>query len=52
VTEVHELFHQEIDPRITQALSSPDEVMALQAMEMDEDTHHMFLQACPRVAAL
>ena len=52
MTEVHQVIHQEILLRITQALSSLDEAMALQAMEMDEDTHHIFLHACQRAAAL
>ena len=50
--EVHQVIHQEIHPRIKQALSSLDEVFALQAIEMDEDTHHPFLQACQRAVAL
>jgi len=39
VIEIHQVIHQEVNPRITQALSSFDEVMALRAIEMDEDTH-------------
>ena len=48
VTEIQQVIHQEVHPWIAQALSTLDEVMALQAIEMDEDTRQTFLQACQR----
>jgi len=33
VTEIHQIIHQEVDPRIIQALSSLNEIMAMQAIE-------------------
>ena len=50
--EVHQVIHQEIHPRITHALSSLDEILELQAIEMDQDTYRTFLQACQRATAL
>ena len=52
VTEVHQVICQEIHPRITHALSSLDEIMALQAIEMDKDTHQTFQLACQTAATL
>ena len=39
-------------PRITQALLSLDEIMAIEPIEMDEETHLTFLQAYKRAATL
>jgi hypothetical protein len=52
ITDVYRVIHAEIHPRITQALSNLDEAMASQAMEMDEATHHTFLNACRRATIL
>ena len=52
LTEIHQIIHQEVHPRIIQALSSSNEIMAMQAIEMDEETHYTFLQAYKGAAAL
>jgi len=49
LTEIH---HQEAHPRIIQALSSLNEIMAMKAVKMDAETHQTFLQAYKRAATL
>ena len=52
VTEVHKTIHKEIHHRIMQALSSLDEIVAFNAIEMDEDIHHTFLQSFQKAKEL
>ena len=52
VTTIHQEIQQEIHPRIVQALSSLDEIMALKAIDMDENTHQTFIEACQRAKTL
>jgi len=52
LTEIHQIIHQEVHPRIIQALSSLDEIMAMQAIEMDAETHKTLLQGYNRAATL
>jgi len=44
--------YEEIHPRINQSLESLDKIMALGAIEMNENTHHSFLKACQRAHKL
>ena len=51
VTMIHQEIQQEIHSRIVQALSSLDEIMAIKAIEMDEDTYQTF-KVCQRAKTL
>ena len=52
VTKIHHEIQEEIHPRILNALSSLDEIMAVKAIEMTEETHMTFLQTCQRAKEL
>ena len=49
VCELQQALNEEIQPRIMNALSSLDEILALQAIELDEHLHHEFLQSFEKV---
>jgi len=52
VTNIHHEIQHEIHPRIVHALSILDEVMALNAIDMEEDIHQSFLETCQRARQL
>jgi len=52
ITDIHHEIQHEIHPRIIHALSSLDEVMALKAIDMDEDIHQSFLETCQKARQL
>jgi len=52
ITNIHNEIQQEIHPRIIHALSSLDEVIALKAIDMNEDIHQSFLETCQNARQL
>ena len=52
IAEIHSTIYKEIHPRINQALTGLDELLASQQMDMDDDTHQTYLMACKRAHKL
>jgi len=52
IAEIHNTIYEEIHPRINQALTGLDELLASQQMDMDDDTHLTYLMACKRAHKL
>ena len=52
ITNIHHEIQHGIHPRIIHALSSLDEVMALNAIDMDEDIHQSFPETWQRARQL
>ena len=47
--ELQKALYEDIQPRIANALSSLDDILAIKAIELDEDLHQTFLQSFEKV---